>query len=268
MFRGDRQWKSITGKDHTQHPKMCFIHVGKCGGGTMVDLLREKCACSYRLFKHARPFQQPAAHEQDFMQFHVSQIKKGSRMAKECFQDRLVILWVCDPVQRFISSFRWTVDVNAAKLTRYVKTEHLDPTRYSDLDFLVSTIVADGRNASKFVSRVSHGEQSLSWYFDGDFSIFDDMPNLFVGRMEYFQTDYDMLLRVMNYNDTNFKAQTARSHRSTKGNINVSEGTIDFLRKLEQTKADYDCLQRLVDKCLISQDYVNQMRQRLSYAML
>jgi len=196
--------------------------------------------------------------------------KRGGRTANECFQERLTILWVCDPVQRFISSFMTTVQSpkNPKKIKDYLKMEQLDRTRYSDLEFLVSTVVADGRDADKFTSSVNHGEMSLSWYFKGDCSIFDDMPNLFVGRMEYFQTDYDMLLQVMNYNEKHVNVESAHNHNSKKFGINVSEGTIDFLRNLEQTKADYDCLQKLVDKCLISQDYVNQMRQRLAYAML
>lgn len=197
---------------------------------------------------------------------HLTQIKRGSPLTKECIERRLVILWVRDPVQRFISSFLWTVE-SRTRMRGLQRQQNLDQTRLADLNYMVSTVVADGRDvtAANFIRHVWHGGRSLSWYFDGDCSIFDDMPNIFVGRMEYYNEDYESLLEVMNYSAKNKILPSI--HKTKRTGVNASRGTIDFLRGLEQTKGDYKCLQKLVDKCLLSQDYVDQMRQRLSYSM-
>jgi len=271
-FRGDKQWEtgytSVQRKNDGVIPRLCFVHIGKCGGGTMNDLLMGLSGENRtRVFmlgggNHTvgSIFQSPT-----YIQLHVTQLKQGTPLTVECLQKRLVILWLCDPVKRFISSFRFTVELPEYDrwYVEYLKHQNMNTTRRADLDYIVSTV--EEKNFSRFVHRVSHGRESLSWYL-GDCSVLDDVPNLFVGRMECFEEDYAMLLQVMNL--TAKQKAIPHNHSTKTSGIHLARGTIDVIRELEQTQADYKCMQKLAGERLISQDYVDQIVRRQSYSTL
>jgi len=144
-FRGDKQWEtgytSVQRKNDGVIPRLCFVHIGKCGGGTMNDLLMGLSGENRtRVFmlgggNHTvgSIFQSPT-----YIQLHVTQLKQGTPLTVECLQKRLVILWLCDPVKRFISSFRFTVELPEYDrwYVEYLKHQNMNTTRRADLDSL------------------------------------------------------------------------------------------------------------------------------------
>ncbi len=196
-------------------------------------------------------------------------------MTLECSNQRLVILWVCDPVQRLISSHRFAMqqyptyqDVVHQALTG----SHGAVGQQDDIESVVSTLAQRGGRhlVETHLDRLPHGSMSLSWYLDGDCSVLDDMPNLLVGRREFMDIDFFKLLeQVLNLNVT-VKASpqvvAKDAHRTQDTGRTLSAESISHLRGTHVVQADYACLRKLVADCLLEEDYVDEMQSKRLYS--
>lgn len=198
-----------------------LVHVGKCGGGTVVQELRN------------RGYQ--------FEQFH---------MRKPVFAaDRRYVVLVRDPVARVVSAFRWRRDLlDGDLLPADRKQDPLDRLRqemertflaqFKDVNEFAERLTAVGDHdvsaVSTMLALVAHVPQGFGWYLDELLDRLAPRQLLGVIAMERFAEDFHSLF--------GFRPQAHR-HRNLSERSGLSAvGRANLARELG---AEYRTLARL-----------------------
>lgn len=271
---GNVRWSEHQSRKGVIVPHICFIHVGKCGGGEFGQRLHVLYGKTDSVFiQKAEDWLRwkRIASKAKLLRIHATRLMRGHPLTGECSNRRLVVLLVCDPVQRLISSFRYGFQDKGAQIFSktgdLLESLSLDPGKRNNLEYIASAVASKKNKslADRFVHSFAHGHACLSWYLNGDCSVLDNMTSLFVARREHFDDDYNALLRYINVSQL---AQDGHQHSTRSSGVDLSDATVRLFRELDQTQADYGCLHKLAERCLLDEDYVDQVVQNGRYVFL
>lgn len=210
----------------TPETDICFVHVGKSGGASMQSVLRMIAIDGYvgnfvqvhshfglkadRRCSWSKPRRVDEGHR-------FSKIGGGSRMDPDgeafhsCGATGRVLLWMRDPVGRFLSAFKAYSSAHPgecklrAAMAQFVITHRLLNETGSDgvdIDSIVRGVAAQngGRLGGKawqaFLQLVPHVRESAEFYLHALKGNVTSLPIAFVGRTEAMMDDWDEFLRT------------------------------------------------------------------------
>ena len=234
--------------------KIKFIHVGKCGGTSIYNELKNK----------------------SISQFHLRRPKPEL--------DMYYILWIRDPLARFVSAFNhskqivdFEVDTLQGKepslencqaplwIKLKINRGYAYEKDYEDLvnyfesaNHLAESINCqnkiDSRNALKLMTYpLEHIYKGLGWYLDNG-AFIDSFHDrfLFVGSLENMKLDFLSLRKKLSMKNDFLKVSHLRSNSckySKELSSNAKSNLYEFYKE-----TDYKTLRKLVDYDLISRD--------------
>ena len=230
-------------------PKIDFVHIGKCGGTSLVLMFH-------------------AAHI-SFMEYH---------MRRDYRTDAFFVVWVRDPIERFKSAYDWQLSViNGPALpsctlqqcpapqkarTKWM-TGHAYPIpfendmqHFRDANHLAESLYLkneDGIVAKRLMqSSQEHLNKGIGWYtFNGDL-IRQHADRMFVGRLESFEEDLSRLMVRFNQDHTPPPVQLRTAAHTT----SISElGRRNLM--LWYNRTDYAALREMIHHGLLAPDAYN-----------
>jgi hypothetical protein len=247
---------------------VCFVHVGKCGGESIVAALKTLQADN----KIRHVVQLHGKHVRVLGDMSLSLPGPVAGHSQErCVSTGNMLVWLRDPVSRFVSLWNfwadptlsdfWTdppriLDVRAFIITHSLnRSELADDTSFLqqlDLDpFLVDLFTMhNGTVHAQFLDKVNHANAPLSYYFpDCDVRTLRSMPIEFVGTQESMQHDFDNFTKK--YNCGIELPHTHATHQRTRS---LSRLAVTMLRKYYAK--DYFCIANFVDQQWVSPEYM------------
>lgn len=228
--------------------KLAFLHIGKCGGGTLENNFKEENIKfkSYHIKKNIT---------------HISQ--------------RRIVSFVRNPVDRYVSAFNWRYQEyyeNNWKIKEIKEFREKELLAFFETaDALALALDSTHENydlAMEAMSIIDHTGESIADYFVSSDVIKQNKEKIiFVGRLEHFDFDYDRLLKILNINKTNKRVEKERKKihlGSASRKTILSDKAIENLKLFYQK--DYQIIQALIDQGFISADYIKEI-QKTKYAI-
>eukprot|EP00931_Biecheleriopsis_adriatica_P046759 TRINITY_DN2688_c0_g1_i1.p1 TRINITY_DN2688_c0_g1~~TRINITY_DN2688_c0_g1_i1.p1 ORF type:complete len:637 (+),score=102.64 TRINITY_DN2688_c0_g1_i1:132-1913(+) len=263
---------ALSGRNMTSNATgdLCFVHIGKTGGEAIIQGLR---ALQRKEKKIGYLVQ---LHGTNDLSGRRNDTKAGPVMGSRrelCAGTGAILLWLRDPVSRFVSLWKFFVDPRDRIQTihanlydgifafrRLVITHSLNRSALPhnemslmqlDLDVFLNDLFSRNASTQDTILRgLPHATQDLSWYFGGcDAYNMATMPISFVGATESMDQDWQRF--VGNYDS---KVQLHQSHATNQTGHHLSPSTVAALRKYYAK--DYACIAKLVDANRVSAEYL------------
>ena len=245
---------------------IAFLHIGKCGGSTLCKRFR--------------------LHGVDFKEFHLSRPKNNSSFDPAS----KIITYVRHPVSRFVSAFAMAKSVTAFSLER-IKINKLNLSNcpapgkikskinrgyyfsprydkylgyFGSANDLAESLYSDDlglRHKARVLMNLpqEHLFKGIGWYLHNGAFIENSIGNfLFVGRVEKFEDDFDLLMSKLGLpiperaSQSRVVLRKANSHRIPL----TSEAKANIIRWYEPT--DYSALISLEHHGLISRETLDE----------
>jgi len=268
------------GPSHKLSPAfpVCFIHVGKCAGGTLSRIFHKIQAAS-------------GTPEWDFLEIHTHNGFHGPdvphpKIQEDCLSRPKIVLWVRDPMERLMASWRnelqkfYGMHIKEFML-RYpdlfpgappasrVNESAAWPAEMLDLNYVARVVQGRGRGRitdEDFLSSFKHGTMGLSWYVGLNAIDLEGVPNqnIFVGRVEHMEEDWERFLKLLKVpmrEDTRLgQGQEGHiEHETQKQEMPLSNDAASLLRRV--AKPEYAAIEKLVSRGLLNKDYLTEVRK-------
>eukprot|EP00040_Diaphanoeca_grandis_P019828 m.105016 g.105016 ORF g.105016 m.105016 type:complete len:332 (+) comp27613_c0_seq1:249-1244(+) len=249
---------NLVGFQNNDGPAFIFIHVGKCGGGSIENGLVELARQGY---------------SQGTFQIHTSRrgrlcegrgspgpVSAAARITPEVLRTANVfaatVLWVRDPVSRIVSIWN-----NKGKFTDVDKYGN-SFLAWANTDVELSEIESDS-SFGHFKAELQRGHAwtSLDWYVD-DLDVLDSLPPLFVGRVEHMAEDWTGFQKRF-WPEQVRTVPLVHEHASEKQGKQLPSRAVDFLKSW--FKNDFSVMLGLVKRGLLSPTYVATITNRTVY---
>ena len=216
-----------------------LIHIGKCSGGTISNILRKNFKEDFKIFHTIKP--------------------------KEYNHDELYIICIRCPVMRAISAFNWILNQSEHQetLEQYEKygcinnlAESLDINKDSEY-----------KTADTFIKKYGdHLKMDINFYLEDflhKFTNNEPIDNIYIIRQEYIEEDLKKLkISMKKYNiNLNFDLEKDSSKFFKKKNVKLSKNEYNNL--VNYYKKDYKCLEKLIEINLLNYDYIKQTKNKL-----
>ena len=221
--------------------KINFIHIGKCAGGTITNILRKNI---------------------NNKNLEITHCIKPKNYNPNIFY----IIAIRCPVKRAVSSFNWTMQCKDHQPT-------IDEfNKYVNINNLAEKLMIEDSSFNKsknFIKKFgSHLNMDINFYLNNFLnSINNYNNNIFIIRQEFIEKDLEelkvILKNKLNINlDFNLKKDSdsklikwkdSNTYLSLKGINNL----IDFY------KEDYNCLNKLIDLNILDKNYINFTKNKL-----
>lgn len=240
-----------------------LIHINKCAGGSLTKTLGD--------YKGI-----------EFYQIHMVE---NYYKLKDTF-DKNVIIFIRDPVSRFVASFNFMNNrFKKPKLRKYLKRFFgIEYDRVPDLEKILSEtrsiktienkkyVYKECKEKFDFVTKFPHITSNIHSYltYESD-EYLDKLDNsksiFFVGKVENIKEDYQNLINKIE-NDTGVPIPKELElsntiHKSKKVGKFLSKNSIKMIR--EYCKKEYECIQKLIYLGYIKEEYMEKIKNRAVY---
>jgi len=257
---------------------ICFVHVGKCAGGTLKHAMK-------RIWNISGGFR--STRDITYIHIHNGPVA-NPKIRQDCLS-RKIVLWVRDPMERLMASWRnevqkWHGEKIKSFMSRlpdvFTKVPPSSsnessewPPELFDLNYVAGVVqkhVANGMSSldADFLDSFHHGKLGLSWYLGLNAVVLDGVPNeqIFVGRVEHMEEDWERFLALM---QVPLQSDTKLGHKEVHGtkdlDIPLSSDAVSLLRRLAQP--EYACMEKLKVRGLLSADYLDSVVHRTDFVM-
>lgn len=233
--------------------KLRFIHVNKSGGNS-IHLTLNKVYLRYR-------------PKIDYKQYHDN--GRCPIDANTLDPETKVFIFIRDPVERFISAYRFMPVQQRLALFRMMeqklqcKFRKID--KEYDLDQLLVTLAKSkptfthifmkeyhhlGASISKYLTPKSIRELKSFWWF--------------IGKTETINEDFETLKQMMSKEmGVGIDVPLPHLNKTTRVGKLLSPEAVNYLRKWFEK--DYECLQEFVELNLLSKEYIHGVLTRMEY---
>ena len=234
-----------------------FIHVDKCGGGSInqvLTALNEKQKIQYRHIHDAGI--NPTTN--NIVKIHDPSAENGYR-EEEC----KLIIFVRDPIDRFVSSFR-TLDKPKHSSKKEKCKELMETT---DLNECIEKLIESETLLDDFMDLHIHFKDSITQYLVNPENA-KSLPFTFIGTTENIQEDFSKLMEIVGYpvgtvvdmgKNQTMTIELPHIHKSTREGKKLSQKSVDFLRNYFKT--DYE----IMEKLSLSPEYLNKIKENNEY---
>jgi hypothetical protein len=266
----------------TDHPTdLCFLHVGKSGGGSLIDGLAATPNISNMVVVHDALLEPVLLRERSPRQGltvhrYDGPLVEGLPSFSACVNTGQVVTWVRDPVSRFLSTWHSAVcfeaDCDDPRSALWETAIAMDLTGKSttatslDLNMLIDELARrdggemPGRHTFSFFRAIDDGISGLAAYLpDCSVNFLRRHPLRFVGRAEHMEKDWLSLFGQVNSTAAPVLAQD-RVFDPSLPRRRLSRSSINWLRTFYRD--DYVCMKNLGEADLVPKDYVQEINNR------
>lgn len=231
-----------------RHPNLCFVHLGKSGGASIVGGLKKLVEQGADL---------------DFVQVHgklgvnnylPGPLTEGSPSEKACAATGRVLLWVRDPVSRLISTWnaRRQLTGFSKRNLRFLAEHGLDSNM--DLEHIMTALIQNNETlVHDYFDTITHANVDLSFYLGENCSALDRLPMYFAGTLEHMTDDWERFSAQVRRNGSG-PVDLPHSHTTKPIGRSMPARLVEFVRRYY--RRDYRCLDRLAQKGYLPWEYV------------
>ena len=259
--------------------RLCFIHVAKCGGRSITQALENyasQLGLSRIVHVHFAEYPPGCARQNlsaTIVRTCSGPYKEGLPAYDACAATRRILLWVRDPVSRFLSAWHMYLNFHStgAAVAKWASTFTWLRARLGsltgrnasahtvDLNQAFAQLasadggVSPGQLTRAFITLFGHGPYGLAAYVpDCSRDFLRRQPFVFVGRQEYMLEDWKAFWRPRSA-----AAPRAERHTLPYAQERLTRKTVSWLRAFFSD--DFRCLASLEESQLLARGYVAEV---------
>ena len=215
-----------------------FVHIGKCGGSTVRTILKKN---KYKF---------NTIHTKQFKNYNGDNVKINE---VKFSKDYKYLITIRNPIERFISAFKWRYNRNFIAKDQRRKNEIKIFNKYKTLENLINNLkenknLINGNFGSD--NHIGHLKEDINYYLG---SILDNCnKNDIIGVICTETLDKD----IQNILNIKFKKKTIKCKDTKKIDFNGIDKISENARKIlkDYLKKDYECIDKLYKMKLISKE--------------
>ena len=209
--------------------KYNFIHIGKCGGSSVVQFLKKNNIYHNKVHR-------------------TLIFNEKNRKINKLFSIKNYLILVRNPIARFVSAFNWTKELYKREKIPYKFTQEYKSANDFALDLFKKKV-----KKKKFKGKCyDHFDKDINYYTKDILKLYNNgqknVKNIKIIRTEYLEDDLN------NYFKTNTKI--LHVHKNSNYDKYLSKEAIYNIKLWY--KKDYKCLFKMYEMDLISKKYYNE----------